>query len=142
MPEPRKWFVISWKRRIFHRRLEKRLEIEQEVIGVMGGNEYPFTYDEALEIMTSHLRWFQKEELDHLKEISAADWIYIDGEVHFQRRFYENLIKTRPDLAERVIVENPEDKKENNLKQKLLNGNIHYMKEHGGRLYALVYVQR
>ena len=58
---------------------------------------------------------------------------YIDGEVHFQRRFYENLIKTRPDLAERVIVENPEDEKENNLKQKLLNGNIHYMKEHGGR---------
>ena len=89
--------------------LRKRLEIEQEVIGVMGGNEYPFTYDEALEIMTSHLRDFKKEELDHLKEISAADWIYIDGEVHFQRRFYENLIKTRPDLAERVIVENPED---------------------------------
>lgn len=100
--------------------LRKRLEIEQEVIGVMGGNEYPFTYDEALEIMASHLRDFKKEELDHLKEISAADWIYIDGEVHFQRRFYENLIKTRPDLAERVIVENPEDKKENNLKQKLL----------------------
>ena len=70
--------------------LRKRLEIEQEVIGVMGGNEYPFTYDEALEIMTSHLRDFKKEELDHLKEISAADWIYIDGEVHFQRRFYEN----------------------------------------------------
>lgn len=113
--------------------LRKRLEIEQEVIGVMGGNEYPFTYDEALEIMTSHLRDFKKEELDHLKEISAADWIYIDGEVHFQRRFYENLIKTRPDLAERVIVENSEDEKENNLKQKLLNGNIHYMKEHGGR---------
>ena len=45
--------------------LRKRLEIEQEVIGVMGGNEYPFTYDEALEIMTSHLRDFKKEELDH-----------------------------------------------------------------------------
>ena len=66
--------------------LRKRLEIEQEVIGVMGGNEYPFTYDEALEIMTSHLRDFKKEELDHLKEISAADWIYIDGEVHFHRQ--------------------------------------------------------
>lgn len=48
--------------------LRKRLEIEQEVIGVMGGNEYPFTYDEALEIMKSHLRDFKKEELDHLKE--------------------------------------------------------------------------
>ena len=63
--------------------LRKRLEIEQEVIGVMGGNEY--------------------------------------------------LIKTRPDFAKRVIVENPENNKENNLNQKLLNENIHYMKEHGGR---------
>ena len=113
--------------------LRKRLEIEQEVIGVMGGNEYPFTYDEALEIMTSHLRDFKKEELDHLKEISAADWIYIDGEVHFQRRFYENLIKTRPDYAKRVITENPEDEKQNHINQNLLNDNIHYMKEHGGR---------
>ena len=112
--------------------LRKRLEIEQEVIDVMGGNEYPYTYDEALEIMTSHLRDFKKEELDRLKEISAADWIYIDGEVHFQRRFYENLIKTRPDFAERVIAENPEDEMQNNL-HKLLNENIHYMKEHGGR---------
>ena len=113
--------------------LRKRLEIEQEVIGVMGGNEYPFTYDEALEIMMIHLRDFKKEELDHLKEISAADWIYIDGEVHFQRRFYENLIKTRPDYAKRVIAENPEDEKQNNLNQNLLNENIHYMKEYGGR---------
>lgn len=48
--------------------LRKRLEIEQEVIGVMSGNEYPFTYDEALEIMKSHLRDFKKEELDLLKK--------------------------------------------------------------------------
>ena len=30
--------------------LRKRLEIEQEIIGVMGADEYPYTYDEALEI--------------------------------------------------------------------------------------------
>ena len=54
---------------------------------------------------TKHIRDFKKEELDELKEIGAADWVYINGEVHFQRRFYENLIKTRPDLAERVSRE-------------------------------------
>ena len=113
--------------------LRKRLEIEQEVIGVMGGNEYPFTYDEALEIMTSHLRDFKEEELQYLKEIGAADWMYIDGEVHFQRLFYDNLTQTRSDLAARVIVQNEELEKENAMKQKLLNGNVHYMKEHGGR---------
>ena len=99
----------------------------------MGGNEYPYTYEEALEIMTSHLRDFKEEELQYLKEISAADWIYVDGTVHFQRRFYENLIKTRPDLAERVMVEDVDDAQANELKQKLLNDNVHYMKEKGGR---------
>lgn len=113
--------------------LRKRLEIEQEIIGVMGADEYPYTYAEALEMMTSHLRDFKEEELQYLKEIGAADWIYIDGEVHFQRLFYDNLTQTRPDLAARVIVQNEELEKENAMKQKLLNGNVHYMKEHGGR---------
>lgn len=113
--------------------LRKRLEIEKDILKVMGGNEYPYTYEEALEIMTSHLRDFKEEELQYLKEISAADWIYVDGTVHFQRRFYENLIKTRPDLAERVMVEDVDDAQANELKQKLLNDNVHYMKEKGGR---------
>ena len=113
--------------------LRKRLEIEKDVLKVMGGNEYPYTYEEALEIMTSHLRDFKEEELQYLKEISAADWIYVDGTVHFQRRFYENLMKTRPDLAERVMVEDVDDAQANELKQKLLNDNVHYMKEKGGR---------
>lgn len=113
--------------------LRKRLEIEKDVLKVMSGNEYPYTYEEALEIMTTHLRDFKEEELQYLKEISAADWIYVDGTVHFQRRFYENLIKTRPDLAERVMVEDVDDAQGNELKQKLLNDNVRYMKENGGR---------
>lgn len=113
--------------------LRKRLEIESEIIRVVGTDEYPYTYEEALEIMSSHLKDFKEEELQYLKEISAADWIYIDGKVHFQRRFYENLIKTRPDLAARVMVVDVDDAQGNELKQKLLNSNIQYMKEHGGR---------
>lgn len=100
--------------------LRKRLEIEQDIVRVMGNNEYPYTYEEALKIMSSHLKDFKEEELQYLKEISAADWIYIDGTVHFQRRFYENLIKTRPDLAERVLVQDVDDAQANEEKQKLL----------------------
>ena len=113
--------------------LRKRLEIEQDIVRVMGNNEYPYTYEEALKIMSSHLKDFKEEELQYLKEISAADWIYIDGTVHFQRRFYENLIKTRLDLAERVLVQDVDDAQANEEKQKLLNDNIKYMKEHGSR---------
>ena len=121
--------------------LRKRLEIEQEIIGVMRADEYPYTYAEALEMMTSHLRDFKEEELQYLKEIGAADWIYIDGEVHFQRLFYDNLTQTRPDLAARVIVQNEELEKENAMKQKLLNGNVHYMKEHGAEQFIHASVQ-
>ena len=113
--------------------LRKRLEIEEDIIRVMGNDEYPYTYEEALEIMSSHLKDFKEEELRYLKEISAADWIYIDGTVHFQRRFYENLIKTRQDLAARVMVQDVDDAQANEQKLKLLNDNVKYMKEHGGR---------
>ena len=113
--------------------LRKRLEIEENILQMMGNDEYPYTYEEALEIMSSHLKDFKEEELRYLKEVSAADWIYIDGIVHFQRRFYENLIKTRPDLAARVMVQDVDDAQANEQKQKLLNDNVKYMKEHGGR---------
>lgn len=113
--------------------LRKRLEIEKEIIRVVSNDEYPYTYEEALKIMAGHIKDFKEEEMQYLKEISAADWIYIDGTVHFQRRFYENLIKTRPDLAARVMVEDAKDAQANELNRKLLNDNIKYMKEHGGR---------
>ncbi|MDD3221219.1 MAG: transglutaminase domain-containing protein [Clostridia bacterium] len=113
--------------------LRKRLEIETDVLKVIGGDQYPYTYEEALKIMQKYLRDFKDEELQHLKEISAADWIYVDGKVHFHRRFHENLIKTRPDLAERVMVADFDDAQANDEKQKLLNDNVRYMKENGGR---------
>ena len=113
--------------------LRKRLEIEQDIVRVMGNNEYPYTYEEALKIMSSHLKDFKEEELQYLKEISAADWIYIDGTVHFQRRFFVNIIKNPLGLAERVRVQEVDDAPAKVEKQKLLNDNIKYMKEHGSR---------
>lgn len=111
--------------------LSERLLMEKDVLSVMGVSEYPFTFQDALRIMKENIRDFKEEELTVLKEISAADWIYIDGAVHFQRRFYENLIKTRPDYAKREI--NPDEDAAAEKKQDLLNKNVHQMKEQGGR---------
>ena len=113
--------------------LRKRLEIEQEIIRVIGIDEYPFSYEDALEILRKNIRDFKDEELQELKEIGAADWIFIDGKVHFQRRFYETLIKTRPAYAARVMVPDDEEVKFSEIKNTILNGNIAYMKENGGR---------
>ena len=73
-------------------------------LNIFHRDEYPYTYAEALEMMTSHLRDFKEEELQYLKEIGVADWMYIDGEVHFQRLFYDNLTQTRPDLAATTVI--------------------------------------
>ena len=113
--------------------LRKRLEIEEEIIRVMGIDEYPYSYEEALEILHKNIRDFKDEELKELKEIGAADWIFIDGKVHFQRRFYDTLIKTRPAYAARVMVPDDEEVRYSEIKNSLLNGNIDYMKEKGGR---------
>ena len=49
--------------------LRKRLEIEKEIIRVVSNDEYPYTYEEALEIMTAHLKDFKEEELQYLSLI-------------------------------------------------------------------------
>jgi len=75
--------------------------IERDILRVMGANEYPFTFDQASAIMRDNLTEYDGRELIRLKETGAADWIYINGQERFQRRFYENLVKTRPDIAAR-----------------------------------------
>ena len=113
--------------------LRKRLEIEEEIIRVMGIDEYPYTYEDALEILRKNIKDFKDEELKELKEIGAADWTFIDGNVHFQRRFYDTLIKTRPAYAARVMVPDDEEVRYSEIKNTILNGNIDFMKENGGR---------
>ena len=53
--------------------LRKRLEIEKEIIRVVSNDEYPYTYEEALEIMSAHLKDFKEEELQYLKEMCIRD---------------------------------------------------------------------
>jgi len=113
--------------------MQKRLKMELDILDVLEDGQYPYTWDEALKILQENIRDFKEEELVVLKEISAADWIYVNGEVHFQRRFYQNLVKTRPDLEERLIHQDEDEIKAGEDRKKLLIDNMHYMKEHGGR---------
>lgn len=114
--------------------LRKRLEIEKDVIGVIK-RQYPFSFKDALQIMQKNIKNFTEEELTALKEESAADWIFVKGKVHFQNRFFLNLIKTRPDIAERLIKKDTADDAAN--KTNLLNNTIKEMKEKGGKAYFI-----
>lgn len=114
--------------------LRKRLEIEKDIIAVIQ-RQYPFSFKEALAVMQNNVKNFKEEELVALKEESTADWIFVNGEVHFQNRFFLNLVKTRPDIAERLIEQgaaNDVVKKTN-----LLNNTIKEMKENGVKAYYI-----
>ncbi|RFZ76371.1 transglutaminase domain-containing protein [Lacrimispora amygdalina] len=111
--------------------MRKRLELEKEIIRMLGEEEYPFTQEEALNMMKEAFIDFQEDELDKLIEVSGVNWIYIKGKRHFHKLFYDNIVKTRTDYRERLKTSEVEDF--NIKRQKLLNDNVTYMKEHGGR---------
>lgn len=119
--------IHSWLSREIPEALRNRLEVELDLLLVLEKDEFPYTYADALQLMKKSIRDFQEEELRELWKSGAVDWIYINGEIHFYRRFLSNLIKTRPAYAERSITPSPPGS------AALLNENIRIMKEKGGR---------
>lgn len=109
--------------------LKDRLLAELEIIRRLPG-QYPYSWDEALNLMQAHFRDFLPEEFQKLWEEGAMDWIYIQGRVHFKSNFLENLVKTREWLCRRLAAPGLEaDKWENS---RFLDQTIARMKEHGG----------
>jgi len=109
--------------------MRKRLELEKEIIGILDENEYPYKRQEAAELLNRTFTDVMEGELDELVRSSAADWIYINGEIHFHKLFLDNIIKTRSDYRMRLKVR--EDDDAGILRQKMLNDNVSYMKDHG-----------
>ncbi|MFW8054271.1 transglutaminase-like domain-containing protein [Vagococcus fluvialis] len=111
--------------------LRKRLEIEKDILKMMGINEYPYSFDEAIAMMKADIKDFSKDELTTLRNTGKVDWIYVDGEVKFQRRFLDNLFKTQANYSARRI--SSEDNTVEVLRQQELDENVVLMKEKGGR---------
>ena len=101
--------------------LKKRLELEKEIISVIKG-EYPYSFEQALELLQKNIKDFKEKELIELQEENAVDWIFINGKEYFIESFYDNLIITKQEIACRQIeiVNSESDKK----KQQLLDDNV------------------
>lgn len=112
--------------------MRRRLEIEKEILKTIKG-EYPYTFDQALKKMQDNIKDFTREELIELQEESQADWILVDGQVHFNDSFFGSLIITRSDLAARLINKQEEDNKRGNF----LNENIKNTKQEGSASYFI-----
>lgn len=108
--------------------LRKRLQLER-ILAARIPSQYPYSYEEALELLKTKIRDFKDEELEMLWEENTAEWIYINGKVRFHELFFDNLMKTREDYGARFL-----GKLEDNEKNAaLLRENVRLMEEKGGR---------
>ena len=108
--------------------LRKRLQLER-ILAARIPSQYPYSYEDALELLRANIRDFKDEELETLWEENTADWIYINGRVQFHELFFDNLMKTRDDYGARFLG-TMEDNEKNAA---LLRENVRLMEEHGGR---------
>ena len=108
--------------------LRKRLQLER-ILAARIPSQYPYSYEDALELLRANIRDFKDEELETLWEENTADWIYINGRVQFHELFFDNLMKTRDDYGARVLG----TMEENEKNAALLRENVRLMEEHGGR---------
>lgn len=108
--------------------LRERLEYEKIRIDRLR-KEYTYTFDEALSLAQEKIHDFTRDELCRLKDEGYADWIFINGSVVFNRSFLRNIIKTRPEIADRSVKSDTafDDQK----KDKILEDTIDEIMEKG-----------
>lgn len=112
-----------WLEREIPAGLRKKLVLEREILKRLPW-EYPYRHEEALARLQEKVPDLTEEEFRALQDQGRIDWIYVDGEERFFRRFVETLLKGNPSVMERA-------KKEEAEKQALLDV-IRQIKERGG----------
>ena len=78
--------------------LKERLRFEKEILDLIP-NEFPYTKQEAIDLLKETINDFQDEEFDELFKEGAFEFIYIHSIMMFKNDFYDNLIKTRKQYA-------------------------------------------
>ena len=77
------------------------LEVHREMMLRMP-IEFPYTYNEALEIIREHISDFTTEELDFLIAQRKIRWAYVNGEFRIFNRFFSSLVKAYSGFAARA----------------------------------------
>ncbi|MCI5700954.1 MAG: transglutaminase-like domain-containing protein [Lachnospiraceae bacterium] len=64
--------------------------------------DYPYTREDALNILRKHIPDFTEEEFDERVDAGKIGWIYVNGEMHFFNRFFPTMCKADPAFAIRA----------------------------------------
>ena len=99
------------------------LRVQREIMARLP-EDYPYTFDEAVELAQSYIPDFTAEELKGLEKEGRIDWIYIDGVPHYFSAFFANLCETDDSYAARA----------GKVKPRGDNGNFDYRHEILGKL--------
>lgn len=114
--------------------LRQRLVIEKAILKELP-KQYPYSFDDVLNEIQAQIPEFTAEDLNRLKDDGYADWIYIDGTVHFQDRAVASIAKTCPEYAH---LEIEEEKKTIEVSPvEILDKTVHEMIEKGEKSYAV-----
>ena len=108
--------------------LRERLLLEREILARLP-QQYPHSWQSAINMMRETFADFENEELDDLLAEGAFEWICINGEIKLKDNFIDNLIKTRKDLMFRLL--NEETIWDRRAQLNMLDDVMHQMKEKG-----------
>lgn len=81
--------------------MKKRLVMEEEVLDRLQ-TEYTLTPQQGLDLIRRKIPDFTMEELEHLMDTGAADWIYQEGKPCLANWFFDTLTTVYPDIAKRA----------------------------------------
>lgn len=114
--------------------LRERLELEKVILERIK-REYPYDEAAALDALKKVFAPADRADLEELKNQDAADWFYIDGQVHFKNNFIDNVAKTRKTWEQRIIDKANYQDAEGNFS--MLDEAMHEMKEREELAYRM-----
>lgn len=79
----------------------------QRMICQLLPTEFPYTKEEALEVIRKDIPDFTMEELEEYIDARRIRWIYVDGKVKIFNRFFSSLCKAAPGFAQRAGIKLP-----------------------------------
>ena len=79
------------------------LQIHREMM-VRTPEEFPYTYEEGLQIIRQHIPDFAQEEWDRIIAERKVRWAYVNGEMRIFNRFFSSLVKAYKGFAKRAKV--------------------------------------
>lgn len=116
--------------------MSKQLLVQREIIQRLP-DEYPYSVDQALEIVRKDIPDFTEEELRDLMDSRAIRWIYVQGEEKIFNRFYSSILKAVPGMAQRASAKLAGVESNTTPQENPLNPIIRKMKEQGSLSYRI-----